>query len=170
MEHYGLPGFAHHEAGADSLACAQITLLLAAEKGASTTHELWHDVLNKPKRPSTRFASKQPAERPVANADADPTHPLFGSVVCFSGDLTRYPRSEAQQLVAALGAAVSGNVTKKTSIVVMGGFDPATLRPGAQLSSKVQRAMDLAATGQNITILTEVDFLTLLGESSGLSA
>lgn len=44
----------------------------------------------------------------------------------------------------------------------MWGFDPATLRPGATLSGKVQRAKDLAATGQSIEIVTEQTFLEIV--------
>ncbi|MFB2582359.1 BRCT domain-containing protein [Herbiconiux sp. P15] len=49
--------------------------------------------------------------------------------------MSDYSRREVQKLVAGFGASVSSNVTKKTSLVVMGGFDPATLEPGATLSS-----------------------------------
>ena len=64
--------------------------------------------------------------------------------------------------MASFGATVSGNVTKKTTLVVMGGFDLAALRPGATLSSKIQRAMDLAAGGQSVEIVTEQTFLEIL--------
>jgi DNA polymerase-3 subunit epsilon len=94
--------------------------------------------------------------------ESDPGHPLFGEVVCFSGDLDSHTRPAAQQLVASFGAQVSANVTKKTTLVVMGGFDPATLRPGATLSSKVQRAQELARGGQSIEIVTEQTFLEIL--------
>jgi len=83
-------------------------------------------------------------------------------VVCFSGDLESYTRPEAQKIVASFGATVSAGVTKKTSLVVMGGFDPATLRPGATLSTKIQRAQELAAGGQSVEIVTEQTFLEIL--------
>jgi DNA polymerase-3 subunit epsilon len=57
---------------------------------------------------------------------------------------------------------VSGNVTKKTSLVVMEGVDPATLRPGAALSSKILRAQSLAMSGQSVEIVTEQTFLDIL--------
>jgi DNA polymerase-3 subunit epsilon len=44
----------------------------------------------------------------------------------------------------------------------MGGFDPATLRPGTILSGKVQRAKDLAQGGQPIEIVTEQTFLEIV--------
>lgn len=160
-KHYQLDNFQHHEAGADARAAAQIALKIAASKGAQTVDELWHEVLNRPKRTYNRFAYKA-SELPEANLDADPNHPLYGEVICFSGDLDEYTRAQAQRLVADLGATASAGVTRKTTLVVMGGFDPATLRPGATFSSKVQKAMDLKAKGQPIEIIPEGAFLDLL--------
>jgi len=162
VEHFDLPDFVHHEAGADSLACAMITLRIATERGASDTDELWQGVKRETKRSPKIRAYQKISDLPGAREDADPGHPLFGEVVCFSGDLDSHTRSAAQGIVASFGATVSANVTKKTSLVVMGGFDPATLRPGTSLSGKVQRAMDLAVTGQNIEVITEQTFLELL--------
>ncbi|WP_104127113.1 exonuclease domain-containing protein [Cryobacterium sp. Y57] len=163
IQHFGLPVFDHHEAGADSLACAQITLRLAQQLAVETIEELWASVPARKRnnRPRTRTYQKK-ADLPQPSSVADPEHPLFGEVVCFSGDLDSFTRSEAQTIVASFGAAVSGNVTKKTSLVVMGGFDPATLRPGATLSSKIQRAQELAAGGQPIEIVTEQTFMEIL--------
>lgn len=163
IEHFGLPAFDHHEAGADSLACAQITLRVAQERGSRTIEELWASVPARNSNRTNRVRTYQKkADLPQPSAEADPGHPLFGEVVCFSGDLDSYTRSEGQTLVASFGATVSGTVTKKTSLVVMGGFDPSTLRPGAKLSSKIQRAQELALGGQPIEIVTEQTFLDIL--------
>jgi DNA polymerase-3 subunit epsilon len=162
VEHFELPDFVHHEAGADSLACALIVLRVAAEQGVSSTDDLWQGAKRAAPRPARIRTYQKVADLPGAREDADPGHPLFGEVVCFSGDLDSHTRSAAQGVVASFGASVSSNVTKKTSLVVMGGFDPATLRPGATLSGKVQRAMDLAVAGQNIEVITEKTFLELL--------
>lgn len=163
VDHFGLPDFDHHEAGADSLACAQITLRVAEERGSESIAELWESVPTRDKRRAGRARGyEKKADLPQPSAEADPSHPLFGEVVCFSGDLDSYTRSEAQKVVASFGATVSGNVTKKTSLVVMGGFDPATLRPGATLSTKIQRAQELALGGQTVEIVTEQTFLEIL--------
>ncbi|AMB58488.1 exonuclease domain-containing protein [Microterricola viridarii] len=161
-EHFGLPELDHHEAGADSLACALITMRVAEERGADTVEELWASIPLRDKgRVNRTRASTKRADLPQPSAEADPGHPLCGEVVCFSGDLDSYTRAEAQQLVASFAATVSGNVTKKTTLVVMGGFDPATLRPGATLSSKIQRAKELAAGVQAVEIVTEPTFLEI---------
>jgi DNA polymerase-3 subunit epsilon len=163
VEHFALPDFHHHEAGADSLACALIILRIAEEQQIESVDELWAagPIWSKGTNRAGRVYQRK-ADLPQPAAEADPAHPLFGEVVCFSGDLDSYTRTEAQTLVASFGAVVSGNVTKKTPLVVMGGFDPATLRPGTSLSGKVQRAKDLAATGQTIEIVTEQTFLEIV--------
>lgn len=160
----GLTEFAHHEAGADALACAQIVLALSERTGLPDVASLWDPVLNRRRRARsyTDFAAKKGADKIEVNTDADPAHPLYGETVCFSGDLDNYSRAEAQKLCAALGANVSTGVTKKTTLVVMGGFDPATLKPGATVSSKVRKAQDLASSGQRIEIVPESTFLELL--------
>lgn len=163
VEHFALPDFHHHEAGADSRACALIVLRIAEEQQLDTVEALWAAVPTRQKNSvRTKRQYQRKADLPQPAAEADPAHPLFGEVVCFSGDLDSYTRSEAQTLVASFGAVVSGGVTKKTTLVVMGGFDPATLRPGTTLSGKVQRAKDLGASGQPIEIVNEQTFLEII--------
>ena len=96
IEHFGLPRFEHHEAGADSLACALITLRVAEERGSDTVEELWASVPARDKaRVNRSSAYKKKANLPQPSAEADPDHPLFGEIVWFSGDLDSYTRPEA---------------------------------------------------------------------------
>jgi DNA polymerase-3 subunit epsilon len=160
VAHLGLPSFDHHEAGADSRACALVALRIAEERGLDTLEELWAKEPKRRTRSPRDYVRK--ADLPQPSEKADPSHPLFGEVVCFSGDLDSYTRARGQEMVTSFGASVSTNVTKKTTLVVMGGFDPATLRTGATLSSKVMKAKELAAAGQSIEIVTEQTFLEIL--------
>lgn len=161
--HLGLPAFSHHDAGADALACASIVLRIADEVGAATVAELWASApAVAPVSGGPRWTTTRKADLPQPSVEADPDHPLYGEVVCFSGDLGSYSRPEAQRVVASLGATVSNGVTKKTTLVVMGGFDASRLRAGESLSSKVVRAQALAASGQSIEIVTEKAFLELV--------
>jgi DNA ligase (NAD+) len=80
-----------------------------------------------------------PEEAPAASAQ-----PLAGQTFVLTGTLTSMTREEATAKLQALGAKVSGSVSKKTSFVVA----------GADAGSKLAKARELG-----VTVLEEVDLL-----------
>lgn len=146
--------FRHHHAGDDARACAQIVLELARRAEVDTVESLWKPV-SEARKAARSYRPGQPI--PKANTAGDPTHPLYGETICFSGALTSFTRDEARQICANVGANITAGVTKQTTILVVGGFDPNTLKPGAKASSKVIKAEELG-----VQIIDETYLLELL--------
>lgn len=153
-----LPAFNHHDAGDDARASALIAIELAKRNGASSLAALW------PASAKTRVPhyysagyTRKLADLPQANMSANPYGPLYGQTIVFSGDLSAMPRTEAQDAAAAKGATIANGTTKKVTLVVSAD-GAAAARP----SAKIKRAQELAAAGQDITVINEAQFLRLM--------
>ncbi len=103
---------------------------------------------------------------PDPAADADPSHPLYGQVVVFTGNLGM-PRQEAKNRAAAWGAQPASRVNGKTTVLVVGdGFRAqdlnAEVRGGALAHRKTRDALSRRARGQHVELLAEPEFLQML--------
>lgn len=154
----GVPAFAHHRAAADAVACAAIVLRIAALDGHVNLSALWPERVYATKR--RLYVPK--ASLPEPNIDADHDHPLYGQTICFTGKLDSFTQGDAERIAADFGATVEDNVTKRTTLVVVGQFSPAHLRAGAKLSNKAAKATALASRGQPLEIVDEDAFLTYI--------
>lgn len=80
-------------------------------------------------------------------------NPFYNKKVVFTGDLVSINRQTAALKIQSLGADINLSITKKTEIVVIG------KEPGP---SKVKKIEELKSQGQNIQIIYEEEFLSLV--------
>lgn len=67
--------------------------------------------------------------------EIDPsTLPLFGKIIVFTGTLTTMSRQEAKSIAERLGAQITDNVSKKTSLVILGEKAGSKAKKAAELS------------------------------------
>jgi DNA ligase (NAD+) len=84
----------------------------------------------------------------VGDEDRPAVGPLTGQTYVVTGTLEKYSRDEATAALEALGAKVTGSVSKKTTGLVVGE------EPGASKLTKAQRS--------GVPLLTEADLVALL--------
>lgn len=199
-EEAGVPLVNHHDAAEDARACAGILIDIAARNGAGSIAELYlslglavshqpafdprRDALSKATvsalaggpgsagaREARPFQPGWPEEgaNPAPNNAAAPDHPLFGQTVVFTGELAM-PRPEAKIRSAELGARPESRVTARTTVLVVGdGFVAADLRSG-RLTGKARRVLELHGRGQRIEVLSEGEFLQMVGSHLAAAA
>jgi DNA polymerase-3 subunit epsilon len=92
--------------------------------------------------------------------DGNPEGDLFGEIIAFTGAL-ELTRNQAADLAASIGCQVTPNVTKKTTILVVGDQDASKLA-GHEKSSKHRKAEELVLEGYHLRIIRETDFKTLV--------
>jgi len=93
--------------------------------------------------------------------ETNPSSPLFGQRIVFTGELS-IRREDAMQLAVDAGALLQSTVSGRTNILVVGKQNIALV--GADgMSSKEEKAYALNQAGKaNITILDEEQFFALI--------
>ncbi len=95
-------------------------------------------------------AGVHPTVEETVSAEANPEHPFYGKTVVLTGTLSSMGRDECAKKLEALGAKVTGSVSKKTDIVIA----------GENSGSKLAKAQELGIR----IIDDEQELLALLGE------
>lgn len=142
--------FKHHDAAEDARATGLILVRALAETGMNL--EDWLVRASRPLNPESGGRIER---------DGNVDGPLYGEVAVFTGALSM-PRREAADLAAAAGCAVDGGVTKDTTLLIVGDQDVTKLSPGQSKSSKHLKAEALIAKGQQVRILRETDFRSMI--------
>jgi DNA polymerase III subunit epsilon len=145
--HFGI-SFQHHDALHDARTAGLILLKAIEETGLDLPQ--WIERCDR-----SVVGSAGASIRREGDADGS----LIGERVVFTGAL-QVSRREAADLAHTAGAAVEPNVTKHTSLLVVGDQDIEKLA-GHEKSSKHRKAEQLIAAGKPIRIVGERDFMSL---------
>lgn len=175
--------FVHHNPEEDAMASATIFQKAVLKRYGTNSNQLilkdfiseiglqfghiYSDLKYKPCGVPGHKRSSKPSKKtidyePDPNREIDENHSLFGAKVAFTGTLTSMNRTEAFMRLMDFGGDPETNVTKNTNYLVLGEQDLRQFRPGSEVSSKMQKAIELASDGQDIEIIGEQDFLKLI--------
>lgn len=142
--HLGI-AFHHHDALHDARTAGLILARAIEETGRDP--EEW-----------IRFCDYVSSDTPIRR-DGGEEGPLSGESIVFTGAL-EIPRKKAADLAHAAGAGVEANVTKSTTILVVGDQDIDKLA-GHDRSTKHRKAETLIGNGQALRIVGEGDFMRM---------
>lgn len=140
--------FKHHDALEDAKACGFVLIAAMAKTELDIESILVKSV-----------KSIHSNNIPITK-DGNPEGDLFGEVLVFTGALV-IPRREASVLASNIGCKVAVQVTKKTTLLVVGDQDVSKLA-GKVKSNNHLKAEKLILLGQGIRILKESDFQELI--------
>lgn len=114
----------------------------------------------------TYTASEKPLDLRNLSATEDDINPenyFYGKSICFTGKLEHFTRKDAAQICVNLGAKCENSVTKKTNLLVLGGFEGVSNVKNNK-STKLKKAEGLILKGQDLQIMDEKTFLDYVNE------
>ena len=146
--------FKHHDALEDARAAGMVLVKACNENGMKV-----EDWLVRVQKKIDNSAQAISCKR-EGNIDGE----LYGETIVFTGTLNMIRRDAADQAASA-GCNVGTNVTKKTTLLIVGDQDIKKLRLGQSKSEKHIKAEKLITDGIPIRILSESDFIRITKSS-----
>jgi DNA ligase (NAD+) len=142
---------ADHFLGLDALAAASVEELERAEDVGPVVAESIHDFFRNPRNQvvieKLAKAGVKP-QKPEIREQKSEGGPFAGKTVVVTGTLSKYSRTEAQDLLRRHGATVTDSVSKKTDFLIV----------GEDAGSKLAKAKKFG-----VATLTEAEFIKRLG-------
>lgn len=149
--------FQAHDALEDAKAAGLVLLTAMKTSGVDLAFCLEHF---RQYGPGGQGRNRRFAPSSKVQAEGNPSGPLYGEVLVFTGELA-IPRDLAAEQAARIGCEVAAGVTKRTTLLVIGNQD-ARLASWDAKSTKQKKAEALIAKGHHIHILSELDFERLV--------
>lgn len=173
-----LGDFTHHDALEDAAMAAKLLLAVMGQFGASTPYELfqqhnlvvgsmtagsWRGSTRKSEN-SARKSLSQISESLRESEGFEPSDvtEISGKNIVFTGTLSSMTRTEAAELVTRAGGFPQDAVRKDTDYLVVGQANLSLFKPGANVSSKYSRVVELRAKGSAVEFVDEQTFFSWL--------
>ena len=170
----GIQFNSHHRAGTDAEACAKVFIKSLELSGAENLEELQ----SKYEFRCGRFAEgifegQRSVKKSVSYGKSikeyvgdpskiDEDSYFYQKSVCFTGTCRWASRDILLQTIADIGGFPQKGVNKSTQILVVGQQDYRRVGEDG-MSSKQEKAMELKDAGQDIEVMSEEQFLSMLG-------
>ena len=164
----------HHRAGADAEVCAKVFIKSLELSGAENLEELQskyefrcgrfaEGIFEGQRSEKKSFSSGKSIKEYVGDpSKVDEDSYFYQKSVCFTGTCKWASRDKLLQTIADIGGFPQKGVNKSTQILVVGQQD--FRRVGEDgMSSKQEKAMALKDAGQDIEVMSEEQFLSMLG-------
>lgn len=158
----------HHRAGADSKACAELTLKAFEITGTNLIDEFPEKLKTtvgqlflggyKPSETKRLYKPKDLLKIVGDPKKHNPESIFYGRKVVFTGTLSSMIRVEAQKIIADIGGINGNSVNKHTDYLIVGHQDYRIVGEDG-MSSKQEKSVKLIEKGSELEILSEVDFL-----------
>jgi DNA ligase (NAD+) len=148
-EHTGIV-LAGHFRTLNRLSEATVEELAAVHEIGQTTAESINSFFESEENKDLLKRLRDNGVEPIEDDSVPDSDRLAGKVVVFTGALVRSTREEAEDLVRRHGGRASSSVSKQTDFLVA----------GERAGSKADKARTLG-----VTVLTEDEFLTMIGEA-----
>lgn len=170
-KHYGIP-LIHHRALPDAIACANLAIKLFEERKVRSFDAIedhfdlkvgsLHSGGYKPSLKRSSSNGYKISDIAYDPSKVDVSNVFYGRSLCFTGTLSSMVRVDAQRMILEVGGSVTKGVTKETNFLVVGEQDYKQYGNGFK-SSKMKRAEKYLMDGQSIELITEKQFLELIG-------
>lgn len=166
--------FNHHNAEEDSIAAAKILIKCIDSLGLDGIDSLleclnlkYGELLSESYIPFSirkRIKNKSFIDGLSVTVNTiDEDNDFFEKKVIFTGTLQSMTRKNACQIILNLGGTIGTGVTKDTDFLVLGEQDYRYLASGSTMSSKMKKAYKYHEEGTGIQIISEDDFLKMIG-------
>ncbi|MBV5191116.1 exonuclease domain-containing protein [Staphylococcus chromogenes] len=168
-EYFGIKNEKHHNAFYDAKACGKIAHSILQDQEINLNSLVERQNFKYGKFGESGFVKKSINKKLklIYNDELhDENHILYNKHICFTGALKAFTRKEVAQKITDIGSVYDATVKKTTNFLVVGNLENLEKTHNYTKSSKIKKAEKLSNEGQNIEILSEMDFLKLLSAST----